>query len=99
MFASKPRFSEADKIQKEWGNFIGCGGDFGFEKSLLEYFKRNRNGGSKSVFDVYSSKGNPLFQRVMEMVCKTEKFESRFVEIDVDHKVMGNFNPCRFEML
>jgi hypothetical protein len=26
-------------------------------------------------------------------------FDSKFVELDVDHKVMGTFNPCRFEML
>ena len=65
----------------------------------MEYLKRNRNGMQDSVLDIYSSKSNPLFSNLAQLVCNTDLYQTKYVEIDVDHKVMGNFNPCRFEML
>lgn len=52
-----------------------------------------------SVFDIFKEKNNPLFDKLLQIVCDPHKYKSQFIEIDVDHKIMGSFNPCRFEML
>ena len=49
-----------------------------------------------SIFEIAIKKGNPLFSKLLDLVCNNP---TELLTIDLDHKMMGSFNPCRFEML
>ena len=61
-----------------------------FESSHSKFIK------SQSIFSIYSDKENPLLQRLTERIATGTV---KYVEMDIDNKIMGSFMPCRFEML